>query len=198
MTVRGAAPGNPLDVDGNRVRVELGADPADGTGEAKPSCDPLHGLPEGERSDHRGEALGENVGKPYPGNRRPDEPVAPFQLGRGHAGPSREALGRLGRVSLLVERGRLPRAAPDLVGGAFRQVLHEHREPAGADEQGGRRRTEAALDQRGQLGLGLAAGGGRKLLAADLKQERRHAPPRRAEQRGARAPARDRCTTLAR
>ena len=107
----------------------------------------------------------------------------------GHAGPQ-VALPllevRLGEPVALREAGRSlltalrRRPLDQLLGGGLRQLVDDERDPPGRHVDVRCLHAQLAPDELRKLRFGLPAGRGGQLLAADLKQQRRHrASPRR-------------------
>src|SRR5581483_11498748 len=83
----------------------------------------------------------------------------------------------------------LRRALDPFVGRALGHIGEEGRNSPRTDEHPVRTSSELALDQHRELRLGFPASAGRELLAADLKQQRRHRPPAPDSPAPPRAPA---------
>src|SRR5712691_2365011 len=147
----------------DRLSVERSEHPAHRTGEADAAVVPTHRPGEREPSDDRVEALRHHPGQRLSRTLEPEEPVAHREFLNGHPVLLREA--RSGPVGEVLRWPLEP-----LVRGTLGKILDQNRKPTRAREEPVRRHTELALAEHRQLLLRLAAGPGRKLLAADLKQ----------------------------
>ena len=185
-----------------RLLVELLAGPADRSREAVAALVPAHRLREGEPVDDAPHPVEEQLAPQLLArNARPQEAVAHLELVLGQAVLAREA----GRRLLAP---RLGRALHGRVRCPLRQVVDADGEPARPDVELRRLDAEVRPDELGELRLGLVARARGELLAADLKQQRRHVPvpPRLVQpaRRGRAAPppargrARGRCRRRAR
>ena len=115
-------------------------------------------------------ALGKLSRRCRPGTLDAEEAVAHARARR----PRRRASSRTRRAALLAQV--LRRALDPLVGASAR-ARRRRAPPAAAARRSSSARRRAAQPALGQLRLRLAAGGRGQLLAADLKQQRRHRPP---------------------
>ena len=191
-TVREAVPERGLPQD--RLGVEHRQHPAHRAREAHAACVPAHRLREGESADDPVDLLGQDLAQLATGHSDAEKAVAHLQLLHRDTVLLCEAGGSsLAQV--------LRRTLDPLVRRSLRQVVDQEADPPGPDEELRRRSADVCARQLGQLSLGLAAGRGRKLLTANLKQQRRHLPrPLRdtPRQRHGRACGRARCRPPAR
>ncbi len=145
-----------------------------GPRKAMPARIPAHGLAELEPVDDRA---------------HPVEQRLSAQRLSGHAGPQMAVPlleVRLGEPVALREAGRRLLAAlrrrplDQLLGGGLRQLVDDERDSPGRHVDVRRLHAQLASDELRKLCFGLPACRGGQLLAADLKQQRRHrASPRR-------------------
>ena len=159
---------------GQRLFVELLAEPPHGTRETVPAVVPAHRLAELEPVDDR----------PHPREQRLSAERFP-----GHAGPAdaRRAPRDRSRRARSAWRSRpppahgAPPAAPSRAARPPSRAARRRRtRSAAGSRRRGMPRRPAGSDEHRQLRLGLTARRGRQLLAAELKQQRRHrASPRR-------------------
>ena len=159
---------------GDRLAVELDEHPADGAREAPAVVAPPHRLREGKPEDELVELLLHDLGQRPPGQLDAEPAVALLERAWCNAVLAREAFLRR------VRRARRRTGDPGRrrLGG---RVLDEEGDAAGRDEDLRRLEPEGCAHVVAELGLGLVAGRGRKLLAADLNQQARHrASPGRA------------------
>jgi hypothetical protein len=168
--------------------VELCAKPPDRARKANPTFIPHHRLGEREPLDQLIESLGKSLCHRTTPSDNAEKSFPNLQLVHGNALLAGKAFG-----------GRLPevlrRALDPFIGLAIGKIVGEQNQPT-------RRRVDLPASEDGQpisqLAQGLLARRSRKLLAADLKQERRQASPRTARLRGAPGCAPARCRRLAR
>ena len=172
-------------------RVDHRQRPANGPRKANAVAVPAHRLRKREPAKDPADVLRQDLGKRLPGRLDPQEAVALLELLHSDAVP----LGKPGR-GLLLHRHRW--ALEPLVRSTLGNVVDEQGEAPRRDQDAARLDSEQAPAELGKLRLGLAAGRSRQLLAADLNQDGRHRPPRRAGRSGARASGPGRCTPRAR
>ena len=195
VPVRDAPARHALEGDVDRLVVELGEEPAHGPREPEARA-PRHRLAELQAGDDGREALGQHLRDRPPWHLQPQEPVADGQVVDRRAVALREPCGGA------VAQG-LGRALDPLVGRSLRKTRGKGEATRPDEERVGDRAEVLAREVR-ELQPGLHARGCGQLLAADLKQQRRHAPlplPAAARGTAARPTARDcghgRCTRRA-
>ncbi len=191
VPVREPAALDALERDLDRSIVELRAHPPHRPREPETGS-PRHRLRELKPGHDRREPLGERLLDRDAEHLETEKAVPYGERVHGHA-----VLARKAGCSLLAKL--LRRALHPYVLGSFGHRRRE-RQSARPDPQLVRDDTEVVLGQAGQLEAGLHAGCGRQLLAADLKQQLRHAPAVRGRAERRRGPGREcvRCTQHAR
>ena len=159
-----------------RLGVELLAVPPHRPREAMAALVPAHRLRELEPVDDRAQPLEQRLSaQRLPWHASPQVPVPLLEIRLGEPVALREA----GRRLLAPLRGR---PLHKLLGGGLRQLVDDERDPPRAHIDMRCVHSQVAPDEHRQLRFGLPARGGRQLLAAELKQQRRH---RAARRRGA-------------
>ena len=159
-----------------RLPVELLAVPPHRPREAMAARVPAHRLRELEPVDDRAHPLEQRLSaQRLPRHAGPQVAVPLLEVRLGEPVALREAGGGL----LPPLRGR---PLHELLRGGLRQLVDDERDPARAYIDMRCVHSQVATDELGKLTFGLPARRGRQLLAAELKQQRRH---RAARRRGA-------------
>ena len=159
-----------------RLAVELLAVPPHRPREAMAARVPAHRLRELEPVDDRAQPLEQRLSaQRLPRHAGPQVAVPLLEVGLGEPVTLREA----GRRLLSPLRRR---PLHELLGGRLRQLVDDECDPPRAYIDVRCVHSQVATDELGKLTFGLPAGRGRQLLAAELKQQRRH---RAARRRGA-------------
>ena len=163
-----------------RLFVELLAEPAHGTRKAMAAVVPAHRLSELEPVDDRAHPVEQRLAaQRLAGHAGPEVPVPLLEVRLGEPVALGEACRRL-----LAPLGRRP--LHELLGRRLRQLVDDERDPPRRHVDVRCLHAQLLEHERRELRLRLATRRGGKLLAAELKQQRRHrASPRRGAPRSA-------------